>query len=209
MLLYEYFHIFALNFKPGHFELIAVDYIKWTDNALVEEYLLTQHMAYFDELYKRYSNKVYFKCYSLLGDYSQAEDATQEIFLKVVLSLAGFNKKSKFSTWLYSITYNFCIDELRRLKKNKMVFVEESDMQGEPTEDEEDNLTNEANLVALQATLDVIDEADRAILIMKYQDKMMVKDIADILSLSESAVKMRLKRAKEKFKKIFLDILRQ
>jgi len=189
--------------------LIAVDYIKWTDNTLVEEYLLTQHMAYFDELYKRYSNKVYFKCYSLLGDYTQAEDATQEIFLKVVLSIAGFNRKSKFSTWLYSITYNFCIDELRRLKKNKMVFDVEGDIHGELPDDEEDNLTSEANLVALQATLDVIDEADRAILIMKYQDNMMVKEIADILSLSESAVKMRLKRAKEKFKKLFLDILRQ
>ena len=60
----------------------------------------------------------------------------------------------------------------------------------------------------MQATFDVIDEADRTILLMKYQDNMMVKEIAEILNLSESAVKMRLKRAKEKFQKIFMDILR-
>lgn len=165
-------------------------------------------MVYFDELYKRYSNKVYFKCYSLLGDYGQAEDATQDVFLKIILNLSRFSQKSKFSTWIYSITYNHCIDQMRRLKKNKLIFSEDGEYP-ETIEEDDGNLTTEANLVALQATLDVIDEADRTILIMKYQDNLMVKEIADILSLSESAVKMRLKRAKEKFQKIFFDVLRQ
>lgn len=187
--------------------MIPEDYIEWSDNKLVDEYLLTQQMAFFDELYKRYSNKVYFKCYSLLGEYSLAEDATQDVFLKIILNLSKFSQKSKFSTWIYSITYNYCIDQIRKLKKTKMVFSEDGEMPDE-VDDDESSLSTEANLVALQATLDVIDEADRAILLMKYQDNLMVKDIADILNLSESAVKMRLKRAKEKFQKIFFDVLR-
>ena len=102
--------------------MIDIDIAKWSDNALVEEYLLTQNIGYFDELYKRYSNKIYYKCYSLLGDYVSAEDATQDIFLKLILNLSKFSQKSKFSTWIYSITYNYCVDEIRRLKKNKMIF---------------------------------------------------------------------------------------
>lgn len=188
--------------------IAETDINKWTDNALAEEYLKTQEIAYFDEIYRRYSNKIYYKCYSILGDFGHAEDATQDIFLKLILSLAKFNQKSKFSTWLYSITYNYCIDELRRQKKNKMIYVEDGQY-NDIEEDEDDALIQEENYAALQATLDVIDEADRAILIMKYQDNLMVKDIAEILSLSESAVKMRLKRAKVKFQKIFKDILRQ
>lgn len=78
-----------------------------------------------------------------------------------------------------------------------MIFSEGNDID-DPMDDSEESIINEVNLVALQATLDVIDEADRAILIMKYQDNLMVKDIANILNLSESAVKMRLKRAKRK-----------
>lgn len=188
--------------------MIDIDIAKWSDNALVEEYLLTQNIGYFDELYKRYSNKIYYKCYSLLGDYVSAEDATQDIFLKLILNLSKFSQKSKFSTWIYSITYNYCVDEIRRLKKNKMIFDEEGQNLTEIADEEDDPLTSEANLVAMQATFDVIDEADRTILLMKYQDNMMVKEIAEILNLSESAVKMRLKRAKEKFQKIFMDILR-
>lgn len=184
------------------------DYKEWSDNKLVEEYLVNQQMVFFDELYKRYSNKVYYKCYSLLGDFTSAEDATQDIFLKIIVNLSKFNFKSKFSTWLYSITYNHCIDQMRRLKKNKMIFSEGNDID-DPMDDSEESIINEVNLVALQATLDVIDEADRAILIMKYQDNLMVKDIANILNLSESAVKMRLKRAKEKFQKIFFNVLKQ
>lgn len=89
-----------------------------------------------------------------------------------------------------------------------MIFSEGNDID-DPMDDSEESIINEVNLVALQATLDVIDEADRAILIMKYQDNLMVKDIANILNLSESAVKMRLKRAKEKFQKIFFNVLKQ
>jgi len=89
-----------------------------------------------------------------------------------------------------------------------MIFDEEGQNLTDIADEEDDPLTSEANLVAMQATFDVIDEADRTILLMKYQDNMMVKEIAEILNLSESAVKMRLKRAKEKFQKIFMDILR-
>ena len=71
------------------------DYKEWSDNKLVEEYLINQQMVFFDELYKRYSNKVYYKCYSLLGDFTSAEDATQDIFLKNIERVHQISKTKR------------------------------------------------------------------------------------------------------------------
>ncbi len=87
------------------------------DHTLIEMYIESQKQYYFSELYGRYADKVYGKCLSMLKDSALAEDAAQEIFTKIFLRLSSFNEKAKFSTWLYSITYNFCIDVIRRKKK--------------------------------------------------------------------------------------------
>lgn len=179
----------------------------YSDSELVAKYLRTQDMSYFDEIFLRYSNKVYYKAYSMLGDLAEAEDATQDVFLKVLLKLTKFTGQSKFSTWIYSITYNHCIDQIRRLNKERMIFsdAEESHEVGEETNE---LLVEELKIAALQSTLEIIDEADRTILLMKYTDNLMISEIADILKLSESAAKMRLLRAKHKFKDIYTSVLR-
>ena len=177
----------------------------FTDAALVENYLETHQQHFFDELYLRYANKVFYKSFSILNDHVLAEDATQDIFIKILLNLSKFTGKSSFSTWIYSITYNYCIDEIRRMKKEKNTIVSD-DGNLLDQEDDGDTLINEANMDALKATLDVIDETDKILLLMKYKDNMLLKDIAETLSLTESAVKMRLQRAKAKFRKGYLSI---
>jgi len=175
----------------------------FSDSLLVQNYLDFREPKYFDELYMRYANKVFYKSYSILNDRIKAEDATQDIFMKILLNLSKFTGKSSFSTWLYSITYNYCIDEIRRLKKSRIISV--NDDYGFDIEDEVDDLgIHEEDAIALRSTLDVIDETDRILLLMKYQDNMMLRDIAETLKLSESAVKMRLQRAKARFKKKYL-----
>jgi RNA polymerase sigma factor (sigma-70 family) len=88
-----------------------------SDEELVTEYIRTQNMRYFDVLYNRYSGKVLAKCITFLKDSEAAKDLMQDIFMKVLLNISSFKHKAKFSTWLYTITYNTCIDETRRLKK--------------------------------------------------------------------------------------------
>ena len=178
---------------------------EYTDAVLVEKYLQTQKQEFFDELYLRYANKIFYKSFSILNDHMLAEDATQDIFVKILLNLSKFSGKSSFSTWIYSITYNYCIDEIRRMKKEKLTIIDDDGALPDHV-DEEDALMHEANMEALKATLDVIDETDRILLLMKYKDNMLLKEIADTLSLTESAVKMRLQRAKAKFRKIYLSI---
>lgn len=177
-----------------------------SDAVIIEQYLKTQDQSIFSEIYNRYGNKVFYKCYSILKDSELSEDATQDIFMKVLLNLSNFSGKSSFSTWIYSITYNYCIDQVRRLKKANSLISNEGELK-DVFYEEEEYLMKEENIEALKSTLDVIDEADRMILLMKYQDNLRLKEIATVLNISESAVKMRLQRAKEKFRKIYSTIL--
>lgn len=173
-----------------------------SDEAALEQYLLTQNVSYFNLLYDRYTNKVYSKCISMLKDGEKAEDATQEIFVKVLLSLSKFNGKSKFSTWLYSITYNFCIDIIRKDKKEII-----SSLEDNTKFDIEDNIEDseimETNVYRLKEVLGLMNVEDKSILMMKYQDDLSIKEICDVMDKTESAIKMKILRAKERFLKIY------
>lgn len=178
-----------------------------SDEEAIETYLETQNVNYFNILYDRYSKKVFGKCYSLLKSEAKAEDAAQEIFVKVLLNLSKFSGKSKFSTWLYSITYNFCIDAIRKNKKNVGVLVDDIGRYGEEVEDEiEDTELMETNVLRLKEVLNILPAGDKAILLMKYQDEFSIKEICSIIDKSESAVKMKIKRAKEKFIKTYKEL---
>lgn len=170
-----------------------------SDAEILDMYIESQSPHLFDILYERYAKKVFVKCNSLLRDEAKAEDATQEIFIKVLLNISKFNRKSKFSTWLYSITYNYCIDSIRRGKKNRSVSVDEVTEIGDMQEEVSDSEILETNIVRLKAVLNEIPVDDKAILLMKYQDEMSIKEIGSVLDKSDSAVKMKIKRAKQKF----------
>lgn len=182
---------------------------KLTDEEVISLYLKSRSSSYFTMLYSRYSGKVFSKCISLLKVEQLADDATQDIFLKIYLNLAKFSGKSKFSTWVYSITYNYCIDYIRKKKKEKNIFSEDIENVGEPLSDVPDFELLEIEVERLKKVMDVIPPGDKAVLLMKYQDDMSIRDIAEVLSKSESAIKMKLKRAKHKaqisYKEIFKD----
>jgi len=186
------------------FPLLSKDITKTiTDEEAVKEYLLTQKSQYFDVLYKRYSSKIFGKCLSLLKDEAKAEDATQEIFMKIILNMSKFSGKSKFSTWIYSITYNFCIDSIRRKKKDKSVLVEDLSIAHDKADEEaNEKFLLEMNVNRLKVVLDKISVDDKSILLMKYQDQMSIRDISGVLDKTESAIKMKIKRAKQKCKTI-------
>jgi RNA polymerase sigma factor (sigma-70 family) len=176
-----------------------------SDEDALEQYLASQNVNYFNLLYDRYTNKVYAKCMSMLRDQELAEDATQEIFVKILLSLSKFSGKSKFSTWLYSITYNYCIDQIRKEKKENVVQVNDFSRIDMIDEHVYDSEIKETNVFRLKEVMDKLNAEDKIILLMKYQDELSIKDICNILDKTESAVKMKILRAKEKFLKIYND----
>jgi RNA polymerase sigma factor (sigma-70 family) len=172
------------------------------DEELVRLYVETQRNVYFEELYDRYVDKVYRKCLSFVKNDAQAEDFTHDIFLRLVLKIGGFKEHAKFSTWLYSITYNYCMDQMRQVKKQAEIALDENfDLEEEGDENELVEMQSQD----LKRALQKIDPEERAILLMKYQDDFSIKDIADTFKITESAVKMRLMRTKDKLRKIYTE----
>lgn len=179
---------------------------KKTDSEIVKLYLQTRNAEYFQILYKRYSSKIYSKCISLLKDESLAQDATQDVFTKIYLNIAKFSGRSKFSTWVYSITYNYCIDFIRKKKKEKNLFSDEMENTPDIVEDVDDQELLQMEVHRLKRVLENIPTGDKAILLMKYQDEMSIREIAHNLEKSESAIKMKIKRAKHKAQKKYKEI---
>ncbi|RMG80481.1 MAG: sigma-70 family RNA polymerase sigma factor, partial [Bacteroidetes bacterium] len=160
----------------------------------------------FNILYKNYSGKVYGKCLSLLRDEGLAKDATQDIFIKIFLNLSKFGAQSKFSTWVYSITYNYCIDVIRKKKKMRSVFSDEIENAPEIIDDVPDEALFAMEVSRLKVVLDELPVGDKAVLLMKYQDDLQIKEIAAILNKTESAIKMKIKRAKHKAQRIYKEL---
>ena len=174
-----------------------------TDEEVVRKIVLSQNPAMVEILYERYVHKVYRKSLSFVKDPAIAEDLTHDIFIKVYMNLASFKEKSKFSTWLYSITYNFCIDYLRKSQKSKFVSLED---ERKVVQDMEVELVDDLQHIKahqLKKLLEQVKGDEKMILTMKYQDDMSIRDIQQVFKISESAVKMRIKRAKEKVRKLY------
>jgi RNA polymerase sigma-70 factor (ECF subfamily) len=177
---------------------------EYSDTELIALYLQAQDTRYFTHLYRRYAGKVFAKCISMLGDEGLARDATQEIFIKILLNLSKFTEQSSFSTWVYSITYNYCIDLIRKKKKIPMIYSEDiGRISKEPEVDIPDSVLLEMKQERLAKVLDKLPPGDKAILMMKYIDDLQIKDIGDVLNKTESAIKMQIMRAKQKAQAIY------
>jgi RNA polymerase sigma factor (sigma-70 family) len=178
-----------------------------TDSQLIALYLRDQDARYFSQLYRRYAGKVFAKCISMLADHGMARDATQDVFIKILLNLSKFTEQSSFSTWVYSITYNYCIDLIRKKKKNILVFTEDIGRVSTASEVElPDSVILEMETNRLEKVMHKLPVGDKAILDMKYTEDMSIKEIGEVLNKTESAIKMQIMRAKIKAQGIYEDM---
>lgn len=178
----------------------------FTDEELVTLYLETRQETYFNDLYARYCHKVYRKCMSFIKDETQATDLTQDIFLRLLLKINSFKQQSKFSTWLYAITYNYCTDQVR-LPSRRLESRYEADFETVHTKADE-GAAEVDELVAQQLTqaLNRLPAEERNLLRLKYEQEISIRDLAMLHTLTESAVKMRLKRSRDRLKRHYWEI---
>jgi RNA polymerase sigma-70 factor (ECF subfamily) len=180
-------------------------YVQLSDEELVKQIVADNDPMLFGKLYDRYATMVYNKCYGFAKSADEAEDLTQDVFLHLFIKLRTFKGKSKFSTWLYSFTYNFCVNYVNRNKqlkiRDKSVQVETSEHK--LTEEVPDESLFEMKADKLKKALQLIAAEDKSLLLLKYQDGASIKDLVSLLEIGESAVKMRIKRAKERLVEIY------
>lgn len=160
----------------------------------------------FAVLYDRYVSMVYNKCYGFASSKEEAQDLTHDIFIKLFVKLRTFNGTAKFSTWLYTFTYNFCVNYVTRnnYKKNEKNFEGEISDSNELDSNEESIF--EMKSEKLKKALEIIEPNDKMILLLKYQDDFSIKEIMNAIDISESAAKMRLKRAREKLISVYKNL---
>jgi len=169
-----------------------------SDEELVQQIVAKKDSTLFGVLYDRHAKTVYNKCFGFAKSQKEAEDLTQDVFLKLFIKLGSFEGRAKFSTWLYSFTYNFCVNYVTRDKGRKISdkanILEDTEYKLS-SDDTDDNLLN-LQVEKLQKALELIPPEEKSLLLLKYQDSVSIKELEGILEIGSSAVKMRLKRAK-------------
>lgn len=171
------------------------------DQEIIQKIRAGNPYAY-AELVRKYNTRVRGQCRMMLGNVSQAEDAAQEVFIKVYESLSKFRGESAFSTWLYRITNHHCLDLLRKrnrtqteswesLLEKKGSQMEAALLAARPAPPSEET----AELIFQM--LSHLPESFREILILREMQGLSYDELAQTLDCSLDAVKSRLKRARE------------
>ncbi len=154
----------------------------------------------FTELVYTYQDSVFNLCYRMLSDRAEAEDASQEAFLRAYLNLQRYDPSRSFKTWVLSIASNHCIDRLRRRRMQWLSIDEPLPpniiLASDEPEPEEAALFKERS-GAVQALLDNLSPDYRAAVVLRYWYDYSYTEIADILDTTESAIKSRLFRARQ------------
>src|ERR1041384_7422605 len=161
------------------------------------------------EIYDRYSARIYNFTYRFLRNSEAAEDATQEVFVKMLKHANQFNGEAKLSTWLFSIAANWCRDYLRKgdnkPKDSDDVLVM---LPAAATDSPHHRLEQRENQLRIQKALEMLTPDQReAILLSRYQG-LSYAEIAQISGCSQGAVKTRVFRAMETLKKALVVDLR-
>jgi RNA polymerase sigma-70 factor (ECF subfamily) len=166
----------------------------------------------FDKLVQRYQDRVFNLCYRFLGDYQEASDSAQEIFMKVYRNLKTFRGEARFSTWLYTIGINTCRNKIKSAafrQRRRMVSLHPPGVAGEgiPALDPQDTAPSPlAQLEAqekeklIQQALEALPEEGRTIIILRDLEGLSYEEIGRITGLNLGTVKSKLSRARLKLR---------
>ncbi len=175
-----------------------------TDEAIIE-LVLNGNTHIFSGLVDKYRDNVYGMAFRFTNNSSDAQDLSQEIFIKAFKNLHRFNGRSKFSTWLYRLSYNLCIDWTRS-NKHRPAAVDLSEYDNELAESRagpEESLMVKQRRQALRQAIYGLKDKYRNILILFYFQGLSYEEIAGIMEIPVKTVETQLYRARKQLKKSF------
>lgn len=175
--------------------------INSTDNELIESFKCGDQNA-FNMIVRRYQKKVYWIIRKMVLDHDDADDITQEVFLKLYRSLGDFRGESKFFTYLYKIAVNFSINHINKHKKINMRKSETDSVNVRSTDkaaDEEMNSKQRTQI--LEEAISSLPEQQRAVFNMRYYDNLTYEEISEILNKSVGGMKANYFHAIKKLEK--------
>lgn len=163
----------------------------------------------FEELVDMYKDKIYHLGYRMLNQSGDAEDVVQETFLRVYMNLDRYDENQKFSTWIYRIATNLCIDRLRKRKPNYSLDAEMPDSEGSdwystlPSDQEtpEEELVLSETQQQIRKAIETLPEKYKSVVILRYLHDMSLQEIGDVLQMPVTTVKTRVHRGREFLRK--------
>jgi RNA polymerase sigma-70 factor, ECF subfamily len=170
-------------------------------NALTDEQLAAEAAREssdgpaFVAVVERFRQRVWRICFRLMSNAEDANDAAQEVFLRLFLKRADFAGRSKYATWVHAVAVRTCL-AIRRGRGRRLRH--EGTMAGTWPDEKPDRAPPPGLNLDVMEVLETLDENDRALLILKYAEGYEYEELAEIFDLSVSACKMRISRAREK-----------
>jgi RNA polymerase sigma-70 factor (ECF subfamily) len=173
------------------------------DSQIVRQ-VLRGKREMFGLLLERYQKPIFNFIYRFYGNHDLAQELTQETFLRAYQFLKSYDPGRKFSTWLYTVAKNLCIDELKKRKAAREVplddaigFVEKKGADGGPEMDQQQQAIRREEDFKLLEALQELPSSARTVLLLHYFQGLSYQEIGETLSLPVSTVKIRIFRAKK------------
>jgi RNA polymerase sigma factor (sigma-70 family) len=163
----------------------------------------------FAALVDQYKDMVFTLALKMVKNREEAEEVAQDTFIKVYKSLAKFKGESKFSTWLYKVAYNTCLDRLKKHNREQSVVTIDEYTNHEITTISNifDNIEAKERKRLVQRCLDLLPGEDSFLLTLYYFEEQSVKEISKIIGISTNHVKIRLFRSRKKLTAVLKDHL--
>ncbi|MGB9750298.1 MAG: RNA polymerase sigma factor [Caldisericia bacterium] len=181
------------------------------DEKNIIEKIIKGDIDSYSLLINEYQNDIYSLCLSIVKNVDDAMDMTQEAFLIAFENIKSFKYKAKFSTWLYRIAYNLCVNYVKR--KGDLFILENDETFNVEIEDKTsgiwEEIEKEERIRLINEGLKRIKDSDRLIIELKDIKGLSYEDISTILSLPMGTVKSRLFRARENLKKVVENMMKK
>jgi RNA polymerase sigma-70 factor (ECF subfamily) len=174
--------------------------MKFQDDNVYIERVLNGDVSAYASLVTKHKSLVFSIVLKIVNNREDAEEISQDVFLKAFQSLNTFEKKSKFSTWLYRIAYNAAISKTRK-KKVELVAIEETVITNYSTDEIGQNikeLDENDRLMILEKALKQLPDEDNLLITLFYKNENSVDDISEITGLTVSNVKVKLHRIRKR-----------
>ncbi|HAA09043.1 MAG: RNA polymerase sigma factor [Syntrophomonadaceae bacterium] len=179
-------------------------------DEILAERILHGDTAAFEELVNRYKNSIFHIVYRMVGQYQEAEDITQEVFILVYDKLYQFDRTKRFRPWIHRIAVNTAISNLRKKKKVVQLSFDESFgqtyqdypsvMEGDP----EAIFERKEIMEDIRASIMELPESYRTVLVLRYQMDMKNAEIAETLGVSKENIEVRIHRARKALRRVLL-----
>ncbi|MBD9010267.1 MAG: sigma-70 family RNA polymerase sigma factor [Clostridiales bacterium] len=192
-----------------------MSFVEWGVTAVDENKLVNKAVkgdnSAFEALMEKHMGIIYNIALRMTANQDDAEDMTQEIMIKIFRSLGSFKGNSKFSTWIYRVAVNTCLDELKK-KKNKKHLSLDAEISGDDGENQieiKDDSPSPEKLAEqnelrdmVAAAVKLLSDEHRAVIVLRDIRGMSYSEIAGILGCSDGTVKSRISRARAQLKMI-------